>query len=150
MALTRFARLLLLHALPCWRRSHVAQHTLPGGDGTPCWAAHASHSKARKTTTGDANNRATLPGLKCWFIKCDRERERRRTKRSNFLKGPHKTKVVITERVRVTGLRVPNPPTAAATFQCSIAAAATLRVCPVGRPFTQRVRVTGFQVPESD
>ena len=70
-------------ALPGWRRSHVAGHTLPGGDGTPCRAAHASQlpfSKARKTTTGNASDRATLPGLKYWFNERDRlslsERER--------------------------------------------------------------------------
>ena len=89
-------------ALPGWRRSHVARHTLPGGDGTPCRAAHASQlpfSKARKTTTGNASDRATLPGLKCWFNERDRERETRRTKRSNFLKGPHKTKVLLFWRI---------------------------------------------------
>ena len=47
---------------------------------TNCTTAATHHgsvgSGSRQTTTGDASDRATMPGLKCWFNERDGEREK--------------------------------------------------------------------------
>ena len=47
---------------------------------TNCTTAATHHGRvgggSRQTTTGDASDRATMPGLKCWFNESDGEREK--------------------------------------------------------------------------